>query len=108
MPTLGTALGLTRSRKAGPLTPPTLAPTLSVSAESGSLTANLQWTPSNKTTSLGFGYGVYRNGVLYADTVLLSIDVTDVAGLLSCYIVPYNDAGNGPSSNTSQITLPGI
>ena len=43
------------------LTPPTLAPELSFfpATELGEKTAHLAWTPSNKTTSPGFGYRIY-------------------------------------------------
>jgi len=38
------------------LTPPTVAPVLAVTADLGSTTADLAWSPSNKTSSPGFTY----------------------------------------------------
>lgn len=102
---------------AGTLTPPTLPPVLTVDADLGSNVANLSWTASNKTSSAGFGYAIWRQvdnasfenidnvgpGVLtYND------DTTGVApNIFRYYIIPFNDAGEGPSSNTVSINLPG-
>lgn len=101
----------------GTLTPPTLAPVLTVEADLGSNVANLNWTASNKTSSTGFGYAIWRQvdnasfenidnvgpGVLsYND------DTTGVApNIFRYYIIPFNAAGEGPSSNTVSINLPG-
>jgi hypothetical protein len=101
------------------LTPPTLAPVLTVSADFGSSTANLEWTASNKTSSSGFGYRIYRqkNGLGYdvlTTTTSLIYDDTpspEPAGeYYEYYIEPYNDAGpatGGGLSNEAEIVLPG-
>jgi hypothetical protein len=101
------------------LTPPTVAPVLIVSAGFGSTTANLEWTASNKTSSAGFGYRIYRqkNGLGYdvlTTTTSLIYDDTpspEPAGeYYEYYIEPYNDAGpatGGGLSNESEIVLPG-
>lgn len=100
----------------GVLTPPTVAPVLSVSAEFGSSTANLSWTASNKTGSAGFGYKIDFNinssgWNLATTTTSLSYDyVTDgtIPGTYAFRITPYNVAGDGPVSNEASVLLPGI
>lgn len=109
-------LGAGTSGSSGSLTPPTVAPVLTVDADLGSFIANLAWTPSNKTGSVGFGYNLY--GAPFPDPALLiqtlgsttlstTFDPLDVGGLWNFYIIPFNDAGEGPSSNTASINLPG-
>lgn len=101
----------------GTLTPPTVAPFLEAEVDLGSFIAKLKWTASNKTSSAGFGYAIWRQvdnasfenidnvgpGVLtYND------DTTGVApNIFRYYIIPFNAAGEGPSSNTVSINLPG-
>lgn len=100
---------------AGPLTPPTVAPVLSVSAELGSETANLTWTASNKTGSAGFGYDIEVNinsAGWSAVTTSTSLSYNYTAGspageTYAFRITPFNDAGEGPSSNTASVILPG-
>jgi hypothetical protein len=102
----------------GTLTPPTVAPVLTVDADLGSYEANLSWTASNKTSSAGFGYAIWRNdltgsgwtlqGTVGPETLTFSNDVgagNDNTYLY--YVIPFNDAGEGPSSNTASIVLPG-
>lgn len=95
----------------GGLTPPTLAPVLMVTADLGSYYADLAWTASNKTGSAGFGYHVYDGSDnLLATTTGLSHseEYAGAAGeTYSFYVVPFNDAGEGPSSNTADVVLPG-
>jgi len=100
----------------GPVAPtaPSLPPVLIVSADLASTTANLAWTASNKTGSPGFGYRVYSGsspfGSLLSTTTGLSYDATSVfltSGNYSFYVVPFNDVGEGPSSNTASVVLPG-
>lgn len=103
---------------AGTLTPPTVAPVLTVDADLGSYVANLSWTASNKTSSAGFGYEVWYNynnaGWVLNDTVGAAVltynfdaDPVPGAGPYRFQIIPKNDAGEGPSSNEASITLPG-
>lgn len=113
------ALGLSlpfASFGAAALSPPTVAPVLTVSAELGSYIASLEWTPSNKTGSAGFGYSIELNlnagGWNVIDTTTgLSYNYEDLGatgGLpYEFRVTPYNDAGNGPVSNTESVTLPG-
>lgn len=116
MPALGTALGLPFVRKAGPLTPPTLAPVLMVISSFMSTMAALDWTASNKTGSAGFGYRIDRDidGGGFAElttTTDLSYNdnVPGAAGETYTYrITPYNAAGDGPASNDSSVVLPGL
>lgn len=99
----------------GPLTPPTVAPVLTVTAELGSETAGLEWTASNKTSSAGFGYDVELNidGLGWNNigfTTGLSFADTRVAAAGETYtyrVTPYNDAGEGPVSNEASVVLPG-
>lgn len=99
----------------GVLTPPTVAPVLTVDAELGSQTANLSWTASNKTGSAGFGYKIELNidGGGYSEigttTNLVYDDArTSTAGETYTYrVTPLNDAGEGPVSNEASVILPG-
>jgi hypothetical protein len=113
--------GTGQSGGSGTLTPPTLAPVLTVTADLGSNTANLDWTASNKITSPGFGYRIYidiNGGGFTALTTVsgstLDSNYTpspDPAGeTYSFYIEPFNDAGpatGGGLSNQASIVLPG-
>lgn len=112
-------LGMALARSAGPdlgLTPPSLVPVLSVTAELGSQTANLEWTASNKTSSAGFGYKIELNidGAGYNEinttTNLFYDDArTGTSGETYTYrVTPFNDAGNGPTSNEASVILPGV
>lgn len=98
----------------GTLTPPTVAPVLTVEADLGSSIANLTWTPSNKTSSAGFGYDVLLsvNGTDYSSigntgSLSFSHDVSPDSGTFWFKIIPFNDAGEGPESNPVSINLPG-
>ena len=98
----------------GTLTPPTVPPVLTVDADLGSYDANLSWTPSNKTSSTGFGYDVLFsvNGTDYASigttgSLSFSHNVAPDIGTFWFKIVPFNDAGEGPESNPVSINLPG-
>lgn len=97
-----------------PLTPPTLAPVLVVTASLGSYMANLEWMASNKTGSAGFGYRIYhqKDGGGYSEvTTTTSLnyehDQFGLDGIHDYYVTPYNDAGEGTVSNDASITLPG-
>lgn len=100
----------------GPLTPPTVAPVLSVTTQFGVNTAFLEWTASNKTSSEGFGYFVQvkvGDGSWFtaaAEITSLSYEYTDGGATGLTYylrIIPYNSAGDGPSSNEVSTVLPG-
>jgi hypothetical protein len=104
------------------LTPPTVAPVLTVTANLGSTTAQLEWTASDKTSSSSFIYYLYRNTgsaptpgvdspiVSLAGSTLTSEDNVILAAGETYYyiIVPSNSAGDGPASNVVEIILPGI
>lgn len=104
------------------LTPPTVAPVLTVTANLGSTTAQLEWTASDKTSSSSFIYYLYRNTgsaptpgvdspiVSLAGSTLTSEDNVILAAGETYYyiIVPSNSAGDGPASNAVNIILPGI
>jgi hypothetical protein len=98
----------------GPLTPPTVAPVLSVTTQFGSNTASLEWTASDKTSSSGFGYEVEwkigDGGWAGVTTTSLSYEYTDGSASGSTYyfrVTPYNDAGEGLVSNEVSTVLPG-
>lgn len=110
-------LGMALARSAGPdlgLTPPSLAPVLSVSAEFGSQTANLEWTASNKTSSIGFGYkielsvdGGAWSEISTASGLVYDAEQVGAAGESYSYrVTPFNDAGEGPVSNAAGVILP--
>lgn len=112
------ALGLSlpfASFGAAVLSPPTVAPVLAASSAMGSFIANLEWTPSNKTGSAGFGYSIELNinagGWNNVGGVTgLSYNYEDLGATGLPYefrVTPYNDAGNGPVSNTESVILPG-
>lgn len=104
------------SSGSGTLTPPSVAPVLTVSATSiGSTDALLEWTASNKTSSAGFQYAVYlqidsspESIITYTTSLVYVDNRPSAAGETYKYrIVPENDAGEGPSSNTASVVLPG-
>lgn len=113
------ALGLTlpfSSFGAAALTPPTVAPVLTVNADLGSYTAVLEWTASNKTGSAGFSYSAQysSDGVNFVEfyngaglTTNFSVGL-GAEGLYYFKVIPLNDAGNGPDSNTASTTIPGL
>lgn len=117
----GVFLALTLGRPSskvgeGALTPPTVAPSLTATAIFLSTTAELSWTASDKNTSLGFGYKVYLQinsdpeSLIVTTTGLMHNDLQPFATgeTYSYRVVPFNDAGDGPSSNTASVILPGI
>lgn len=115
------ALGLSlpfASFGAAVLSPPTVAPVLTVSAFFASFTASLEWTASNKTTSPGFGYRVDLsiNGGAFNEVASLPFDnltyndqQNGAIGETYTYrVTPFNSAGDGVASNTASVILPGI
>lgn len=97
------------------LSPPTVAPVLSYDPPMlGSFIVDLFWTASNKTSSAGFGYRVYMqyngggfNAIETTTSLTTDFDGSPNAGTYEFRIVPFNDAGEGPSSNTVSVVLPG-
>lgn len=108
-------LGCGSSGGNGVLTPPTVAPLLSVTADFGASTANAGWTASNKTSSSGFGYRFeYKKDssawFFISDTTSLTASFSDGTAAGNTYyfrVTPYNDAGEGPVSNEASVILPG-
>lgn len=98
----------------GVLTPPTVAPVLTVEADLGSYEAILNWTPSNKTSSPGFEYQVYFAPSGSTEFTFLGSTASQTysytaseTGDYAFKVIPANSAGEGPSSNEVVITLPG-
>lgn len=101
--------------------PPTLAPVLIFDPETGlgESFVNLRWTASNKVTSPGFGYRIYMdvNGNGFTELFTVSGGTLSVSGYTpspppagesyTFRITPYNDFGEGLSSNDAIIVLPG-
>lgn len=116
---LGHSLRLTDRQRSGGdfvLTPPTLAPVLSGYADPDDYVVNFSWTPSNKLTSDDFKYVIEydleSSGWTFLKEVFSGINTTyDFTvlgdGLYSFRITPENSAGEGPSSNTVNVSLPG-
>lgn len=96
------------------LTPPTVAPVLIVSAETGTQIANLEWTASNKTSSIGFGYkielsvdGGAWSEISTASGLVYDAEQVGAAGESYSYrVTPFNDAGEGPVSNSAGVIIP--
>lgn len=96
------------------LTPPTIAPVLTYYNDFESYVVALYWTASNKAGSSGFGYKVeyrYNSGAwtLIENTTELysAYDGFPNNGNYDFRVTPFNDAGEGPSSNTVSLVLPG-
>ena len=103
------------SSGSGTLTPPSVAPVLTATSSLGSYVAVLEWTASNKTVSPGFQYVVYfqvganPEGVAtYTTDLTYNFEDLGATGeLYNFRVVPENSAGEGPSSNTASVVLPG-
>jgi hypothetical protein len=95
--------------------PPSRAPVLDVQAELGGYEASLTWTASNRTSSPGFGYKIELDidGAGYTElTTTTNLFHSEYQGgafgeTYTFRIIPYNDYGEGPSSNEAEIVLPG-
>jgi hypothetical protein len=94
--------------------PPSVAPILEVSAEFGSYVAELNWTPSNRTSSPGFQYRIdyQKDGAGYAPLAFTTDtfyqhDFGSSDGTYDFIVTPENDAGEGPASNPATVVLPG-
>lgn len=97
------------------LVPPSRAPILDAQSTLGSYEASLTWTASNRTGSPGFGYKVEvdieglgythiatTTNLFYTDTQL-----TANGEYHNYRVTPFNDYGEGPSSNAVGVILPG-
>jgi hypothetical protein len=88
---------------------------LDAQAELGSYDASLTWTASNRTGSPGFGYKIEVDveGLGYtfiANTTNLFYTDTQGTAAGESYnyrVTPFNDYGEGPSSNADGVILPG-
>jgi len=97
------------------LLPPSVAPILDVQTTLGSYEASLTWTASNRTGSPGFGYKVEVdidgggfNEIVTTANLFYTDTQGSAAGETYAYrITPYNDYGEGPSSNEAGVVLPG-
>jgi hypothetical protein len=111
---LGASLPAVAFASAG-LTPPSLAPILAADVDTLPYTVNLEWTASNKTDSAGFGYVIEssRDGVSFnrdVNVTTLDYDYNVSVGDEGAWyfkVTPYNDAGDGPSSNIANVEIPG-
>lgn len=114
---LGHSLRLTDRQGSGGvfvLTPPTLAPILSVYADPDSPDAELLWTASNKTGSSGFGYKIEisESGANIWNEVVTNLTALTYThapgdGTWDYRVTPFNSAGEGPVSNVASVVLPG-
>lgn len=108
-------LGAGSSGSNGSLTPPSVAPVLTASTTPGAYSAILEWTASNKTSSPGFQYVIYvtigtnPEGIAgySTDLVFFYEDLAATGDEYFFRVVPENNAGEGPSSNTASVVLPG-
>jgi hypothetical protein len=97
------------------LSPPSIAPILDAQSTLGSYEASLTWTASNRTGSPGFGYKVEVdidgggfNEIVSTTNLFYTDTQGSAAGETYTYrITPYNDYGEGPSSNEAGVVLPG-
>jgi hypothetical protein len=95
------------------LTPPSLAPVLTAYVGFGQTDIDLDWTASNKTTSSGFSYSLFRgfDGISFSPIAtvydLFFTDTNLGDGTIYYKVIPVNDAGEGPSSNIVSATVPG-
>ena len=97
------------------VTPPSIAPILDAQSTLGSYQASLTWTASNRTSSPGFGYKVELdidgggfNEIVSTTNLFYTDTQGSAAGETYTYrVTPYNDYGEGPSSNESGVVLPG-
>jgi hypothetical protein len=97
------------------VTPPSIAPILDAQSTLGSYEASLTWTASNRTGSPGFGYKVevdIDGGGFNEIVSTTNLFYTDTQGsatgeTYTYRITPYNDYGEGPSSNEVGVVLPG-
>ena len=112
---LGLSLGLPFSRVSEAEIAPGVAPALDVQTALGSDEASLTWTASNRTGSPGFGYKVEVDidggGFNERDTTT-GLSYTDTQGTANnetytYRVTPFNDYGEGPSSNEAGVVLPG-
>jgi hypothetical protein len=112
---LGLSLGLPFSRVSEAEIAPGVAPALDVQTALGSDEASLTWTASNRTGSPGFGYKVEVDidggGFNERDTTT-GLSYTDTQGTANgetytYRVTPFNDYGEGPSSNEVGVVLPG-
>lgn len=99
---------------------PTVAPTLSLHVEVGTESiAMLDWTASNNPGgATGFGYRIWRGEPAAPDVndppfatvgnvLVYDDDNTGSPGDYHYIVRAFNDEGEGPSSNTANIVLPG-
>jgi hypothetical protein len=97
------------------LVPPSRAPVLDVQTTLGSDEASLTWSASNRTGSPGFGYKVELdidgggfNEIANTTNLFYTDTQGSAAGETYTYrITPFNDYGEGPSSNEAGVVLPG-
>jgi hypothetical protein len=97
------------------VTPPYIAPILDAQTTLGSDEASLTWTASNRTGSPGFGYKIELdidgggfNEIANTTNLFYTDTQGSAAGETYTYrITPFNDYGEGPSSNEAGVVLPG-
>lgn len=94
---------------------PTVAPNLYlIEIQPGGSTPTLHWTASNRTDSPGFRYEIWYeingSGLTYlgeTQNLSYSQSFSPSEGTFNFQIRPVNNAGEGPSSNTASVNIPG-
>lgn len=97
------------------LVPPSVAPALDVQTTLGGIEASLTWTASNRTGSAGFGYrvevkidaGFYSVLTTTTDLFYTHYPGSPASETYTYRIIPFNDYGEGLSSNEVGVVLPG-
>lgn len=101
---------LVAAANSGTPLPPSVAPVLVAEVDFGSYDVHLSWTQSNRNAQ----YNLYssNNGVDFFLSETTSATFTtysagETPATWYFYVTPFNDSGEGPSSNTVSVNVPG-